>query len=185
MRYIHWKKFNKYSLKGIKYMTSLLSIIVMIALGLSVIYSTRNSKQVTKESKMLSNQLNKCQLMLGGINERPTIEEIELFLKKTNIRFRDVVMAQIIHETNNLRSSLYIKNNNMFGMKASNRVRAASEIDKNGYCVYHNWRESVYDYAFLQMQFKGNSKHEYINWLGRIGYAEDPEYLTKISKHVK
>lgn len=91
-----------------------------------------------------------------------------------------IVFAQILLETGYLTSDLFISNNNMFGMKVSGSRATTSNQIVNGYKFYPNWRESLIDYALLQMAFYRNiSEEEYLKRLSS-SYASDPNYIKKI-----
>jgi flagellum-specific peptidoglycan hydrolase FlgJ len=95
--------------------------------------------------------------------------------------FPKVILCQAKIESDDYSSTLFKRNNNLFGMKTStNRVTTSGE-GRAGYKSYLNWRESVTDMALWQLSHKIDkmSQDDYINFLGKI-YAEDPKYSSKI-----
>lgn len=104
------------------------------------------------------------------------------YIKNINIKFPDIVLAQAKLESSNFNSDLFIKHNNMFGMKiANNRPTLGVKNDTTPYSTYSNWRSSVIDYALYQSRYlkQYNTKEKYLNRLGEV-YAEDPNYVTKL-----
>lgn len=103
-------------------------------------------------------------------------------MKELNIKYPHIVYAQSLIETGHFDSKIFKENNNLFGMKqARTRVTTAQGTQYN-HAYYDNWRESVYDYAFYQCRYLSGLKNEeeYLAYLGR-SYAEDPNYVSKIS----
>lgn len=96
------------------------------------------------------------------------------------IEHPDIVFSQALLESDYATSELFISNNNLFGMKASGSRATMSDSIINGYKWYPNWRESIVDYALLQMAFyKGLTEAEYYNKLSN-NYAQDSKYIHKL-----
>ena len=96
------------------------------------------------------------------------------------IEHPDIVFSQALLESDYASSDLFISNNNLFGMKASGSRATTSDSIVNGYKWYPNWRESIIDYALLQMAFyRGLSETDYYKKLGDT-YAQDSEYVKKL-----
>lgn len=92
-------------------------------------------------------------------------------LNNQNIPCANIVLAQSIHETGNYKSKLCKTHNNIFGLRKGNSYRK-----------YNNYIECISDYKrLISSRYKGGS---YYNFLQRIGYAEDEEYINKIKKYV-
>jgi len=107
-------------------------------------------------------------------------------LKDLNVKFPHVVMAQSILETGHFKSSIFLENNNLFGMKeAKQRVTTAGGTSRN-HAFYNHWRESVYDYAFYQSSYLKTirSEAEYFQYLG-ASYAEDPNYIQAVRNTIE
>lgn len=93
-------------------------------------------------------------------------------LKKYNVKYPQIVLAQAKLETGNYTSTLCKKHGNLFGLKR-----------KNGYAKFNNWRESVKAYRdWVQYKYKGG---DYYVFLKKIGYAQDPKYIVKVKEMVK
>ena len=98
-----------------------------------------------------------------------------------NIKFPRIVVAQARLETSNYTSENFIKNNNLFGMKANKRFTVG---EPNGtYQSYRDWTLSVIDYGIWQhknMPRRLETEDEYLLWLETYSYAEDSLYTKKL-----
>lgn len=93
-------------------------------------------------------------------------------LKRQNIPHYKIVLAQSIHETGNYKSQLCVRHNNIFGLKKGNTYRH-----------YNNYVECIADYKKL-ISNRYKKGEDYYQFLNRIGYASDPDYINKIKKLV-
>lgn len=84
------------------------------------------------------------------------------------------VMAQALLETGHFSSRVCKEYNNLFGLYDSKN---------RDYFRFARWEDSVVGYKkMIQYKYKGGN---YLNFLKRIGYAEDPRYISKIAKMSK
>tara|TARA_Y100000287_G_scaffold72261_1_gene57257 strand:- start:869 stop:1342 length:474 start_codon:yes stop_codon:yes gene_type:complete len=98
-------------------------------------------------------------------------------LKRLNVRFPHIVLAQAILETGYYESRIYNENNNLFGMKQA-RARATTALGTQlGHAYYNDWKESVTDYALYQAAYlnKLRTEKKYLSYLDR-NYAEAKNY---------
>lgn len=87
-----------------------------------------------------------------------------------DVKYPHIVYAQALIETGNFKSSLCLNDNNLFGLYNSRRSR---------YHRFDHWTESVIAYKdFIQYRYK--PPEDYYKFLQRIGYAEDPNYISKL-----
>lgn len=109
------------------------------------------------------------------------IDTIKTYIKEKNIRFGDVLIAQILLESGELQSQLTIRTNNLVGMRIATKRPTTAIGNYKGYAIYRSWKESVIDYTLWQKQNTVNIKteEEYINYLNKV-YAEDSGYNIKI-----
>lgn len=106
-------------------------------------------------------------------------------LKRLNVRFPHIVMAQAIVETGHYKSTVFKENHNLFGMKeATLRINTAKGT-QNGHAYYDNWQQSVYDYAFYQCRYLSDidTEEEYYLYLSST-YAEAGNGYTNLVKKV-
>lgn len=95
-------------------------------------------------------------------------------LKYYDIQHPDIVYAQAILETGHFKSEGCLKHNNLFGLYNSKAKR---------YCRFNHWTESVIAYKeWIQRRYK--PPEDYYEFLKRIHYARDPEYIKKLKKIV-
>lgn len=89
------------------------------------------------------------------------------------------VISQAILETGNFTSKNFLQNHNLFGMKYNKRGYAIGK-GNNDYSIYNDWVSSLLDYAKWQdVKYKGGN---YLAFLKRVGYAEDPRYAMKLKQ---
>lgn len=127
----------------------------------------------------------------SNIEKEPKIEmvkivtvdsEIDSLIKNLNIRYPNVVKAQIVLESGFMLSTRAIRDNNLTGMKVA-KARPTTAINKSGYAIYNSIEDCIIDYALWQSQnaFQCKTEQDYFELLGRI-YAEDPKYIEKLKQ---
>lgn len=123
------------------------------------------------------------------------IEEVNAFsedklvakIKELNFKYPHIVMAQSILETGHYSSGIFIENHNLFGMKeATSRLNLAQGTNHN-HAAYKGWEDSVLDYALWCGTYANSARSEedYYAILQSVGYAENPEYVTKLKEIVE
>ena len=89
----------------------------------------------------------------------------------TNQRY---VVAQALLETGYFTSRVCLECNNLFGLRRPS---------DGSYYEFDRWEESVKAYKdYVQYKYKGG---DYLLFLKRIGYAEDPDYIVKVHQIAK
>ena len=84
------------------------------------------------------------------------------------------VLAQAMLETGNFSSRVCKEYNNLFGLYDSKN---------RDYYRFERWEDSVVGYGkMIQYRYKGGN---YLHFLKRIGYAEDPRYTSKVAQLAK
>lgn len=119
-------------------------------------------------------------LSLAACAQKPTYDEVRAMLPADGLGYAlelyelyepHIVMAQAVLETGHYKSDLCVKHGNLFGIYDS-RLKQ--------YKHYDHWFESVKDYRDLvQSKYEGG---DYFEFLERIGYAADPDYISKVRK---
>ena len=95
-------------------------------------------------------------------------------LEYYDIHHPNIVYAQAVLETGHFKSEGCLKHNNLFGLYNSKAKR---------YCRFNHWTESVIAYKeWIQRRYK--PPEDYYEFLKRIHYARDPEYIKKLKKIV-
>lgn len=107
--------------------------------------------------------------------ELPTLTIPNLYQEiiRNGIRHPKIVLAQAILETGWFRSPLCRNRHNLFGL---------TNPKTGKYYEFNHWTESVRAYyTKVQYKYKGGN---YLLWLHKIGYAEDPRYVREVMKVV-
>ena len=125
-----------------------------------------------------------------------TLEKEEAELNKENlwrtivdqgIKFPDLVFAQALLESGDLRSSLCVKSNNLFGMKMPTKRETVAKPGKKDYAKYDHWVQSVRDYKLLQeylFRKREYTRSEYVEMLSRR-YSETGDYVNRVRRVLK
>jgi hypothetical protein len=103
------------------------------------------------------------------------------YIQQCKIEHPHIVYSQYKIESGHGTSRLFLKHNNLFGMKyPTRRPTTASQRTHNGYSSYECWKHSIHDYALWQAMYaRGKSEEEYLQLLSKI-YATDTLYIRKI-----
>lgn len=107
-------------------------------------------------------------------------------LKRLNVKYPHIVMAQAMIESGHFQSNIFRSNHNLFGMKeARQRVTTARGTNLN-HAYYENWKESVIDYAMFQAAYLKDLKTEeaYLLYLN-ANYAEAQNYDSDVKKMIE
>jgi uncharacterized membrane protein YvbJ len=100
-----------------------------------------------------------------------TAQNVKKEIKKHKIPHSDIVLAQAKLESGNFNSKLTKSHNNIFGLKTG-----------NNYTYYTHWSDCVADYKKrISSRYKGGN---YYVFLSKIGYAEDPNYISTLKTFV-
>lgn len=91
-------------------------------------------------------------------------------LLDSGILHPNIVHAQAILETGYFKSKVCLDYNNLFGLYNSR---------KGEYFKFNHWRESISAYK-KYIEVKYTSPADYLVFLDRVGYAEDPAYIPKV-----
>ena len=111
-------------------------------------------------------------LLLAMAVQGQTREQVLTEIKRHGIPHPHIVLAQARLETGNFTSRRCRRDHNLFGIKHNGK-----------YAIYSHWKESVKDYKQrISSRYKGG---DYYAFLRRIGYASDPNYISKVKNIVK
>lgn len=149
----------------IKFETLILSIGITLYLFVlvSCIFDNINKKSESE----LTIKLEQPEFFL---EDKPNIELVLQACEYYGIKYSDIVVSQAILETGHFRSDNCVKHNNLFGLYNSK---------KKQFYKFDHWTESVKAYRdMIQYRYK---EGDYCFWLEKIGYAEDPEYIKKVT----
>jgi len=118
----------------------------------------------------------------NGFSESKLIEKI----KGLNFKYPYIILAQAKLESGNFKSTIFLENNNMFGMKEAKLRSNLAKGTNRGHAYYESWQESVIDYALYYSTYLSDirTEGEYFEYL-RQNYAEDPTYVQRLKALVK
>lgn len=102
-----------------------------------------------------------------------TIPNLYQEIIRNGIQYPRIVLAQAILETGWFRSPLCRNRHNLFGLTNPRTGK---------YYEFNHWTESVRAY-YTKVQYKYTGGN-YLLWLHKIGYAEDPRYVREVMKVV-
>lgn len=107
-----------------------------------------------------------------------TTSEVLKELKKQDVKFPEIVLAQSLLETGWYQcSGCSMDVNNLFGLYNSREKK---------YFPYANWKESIGGYKRgIQYKYFKKEYKDYYQFLDEIGYASDPQYTIKLKQLVK
>ena len=92
-------------------------------------------------------------------------------LRQYDVKFPQIVVAQALLETGYFTSRACLENNNLFGLRRPSN---------GGYYSFSSWEESVKAYKdYVQYKYKGGNYYDFLN---KIGYAEDENYVENIHR---
>ena len=107
----------------------------------------------------------------NGESHDLTLTNLVDVIEEVGLNNQLFVLAQAVLETGHFTSSVCKNYHNLFGLYDSKH---------KDYYRFARWEDSVIGYQkFIQYRYKGGN---YLQFLRRIGYAEDPRYTTKVAK---
>lgn len=174
-------------MKEKKGITIPVSLILTIVIMIFIIKCNNNLKRIViAENKHIAYVINTqdtvTQDTVVESDNYSDINTIYQYIKSINIKYPEVVIAQVILETGNLTHNEIVKTNNLFGMKCAKSRPYTYKSCSNDYAVYPTWKHSVLDYALYQSKYIGSkTENEWIEFLAE-NYAEDSKYANKIRK---
>ena len=116
-----------------------------------------------------------------------TKENVYMEIKRAGIQHADVVFAQIMLESANLKSKLTKTTNNFLGMKLPSRRPTTAVGEFHGYAKYFGWQDCVQDYLLYQnyvLRNKKMNRNQYLSFIGKK-YSECGTYKKRILRLIK
>lgn len=169
---------NRIKFNSIKFHQYLLFLILPIIIVVTIVFFSGYKKGFNVNVGELSREE---RIMLVAELDPFSDDKLVEMMKQIGIKFPYIVLAQSKLETRSWKSSMFLENNNLFGMKEATLRVSTAKGSNNGHAYYDSWRESLYDYAFYQCRYLGTikSESEYFSYLS-ASYAEDTTYITKL-----
>lgn len=119
------------------------------------------------------------------VREYSEFSEEKLIEKITELNFRypHIILAQAKLESGHFKSTIFLENNNMFGMREAKLRANLARGTNRAHAYYDSWQESVLDYALYYSTYLSDirTEGEYFEYL-RQNYAEDPTYVQRLKQ---
>jgi uncharacterized FlgJ-related protein len=115
----------------------------------------------------------------NGFSEQKLIEKIG----QLNFRYPHIILAQAKLESGHFKSTIFLENNNMFGMKEAKLRANLAKGTNRGHAYYNTWQDCILDYALYYSTYLSDirTEGEYFEYL-RQNYAEDPTYVQRLKQ---
>lgn len=124
-----------------------------------------------KSNKPLPKQIHK---LYSGDSHHLNLQNLLVVMSELGLSNKLFVMAQAVLETGNFKSRVCREYNNLFGLYDSRN---------KDYFRFEKWEDSVAGYQkMIQRRYKGGN---YLRFLKKVRYAEDPQYIPKVAKTAK
>lgn len=161
--------------KVLRILYLVLGFLIGILIGYTIMFITvvkayKNLEEKLVQEDSIVSTLDPNYSLPEELNEEVLFKE----LVRQEVKYPHIVFAQAMLETGGFTSDICKNYNNLFGLY-NNRTK--------DYYKFDHWIESVTAYKDM-IQYRYGSDEEYYSFLKRIGYAEDPKYITKLKKIV-
>jgi uncharacterized FlgJ-related protein len=175
-------KFNEQTLLFEKSnVSNKLLVVVGIVVGLFLILGftslpSNGTENLSQEEKLI---------VIREYNEFSESKLIEK-IKHLNFRYPYIILAQAKLESGHFKSTIFLENNNMFGMREAKLRANLAKGTNREHAYYDSWQDCVYDYALYYSTYLSDIKTEgeYFEYL-RQNYAEDKSYVTRLKALIK
>jgi hypothetical protein len=175
-------KFNKESLVFQKTkISSKLLLGIGISIGLLSILSFKPKQIASNEHLSQEEKI----IIIKEYNEFSE-EKLIKKIKELNFRFPHIVLAQAKLESGYFKSTIFLENNNMFGMREAKLRANLARGTNRSHAYYDSWQDSLLDYALYYSTYlhKIKTEGEYFEYL-KQNYAEDPSYVQRLKQIIK
>lgn len=131
-------------------------------------------------SPAITNAVEKIPVIINKNKSEFSLDNLKKEIDDMKLHHKDIVLAQAILETGNFSSQIFIKNNNLFGMKQANTRPTTALGTELNHAYYKDWKSSLTDYALWQTTFARRlTEQQYLDLLNSM-YAEDNSYKEKL-----
>ncbi len=110
-----------------------------------------------------------------------SMSDIDILLSKYDIKHSDIVKRQIWLESARLTSFICKANKNPLGMKYAKGRKTTAIGEAYSCAIYPSIEKAIEDYAIWQKLYYQRNDN-YYNFLQRIGYATDKDYIKKLKQ---
>jgi len=179
------KELNFKKIKTSKLLKVLLGLAIFATLGFTL--AINNATDTAFETELEGMPYEEKIIIINEI-ERDAFSQEALVeeLKRLNIKFPHIVLAQAMIESGHFQSNIFMANNNLFGMKQARQRCTTAKGTNLNHAYYDNWKESVMDYALFQSAYlrKLKTEAQYLKYLDR-NYAEAQNYDKAVNNMIE
>lgn len=172
-------KYNNSSLnyKPITWKNVIISIILLLFLSIGLGY-------ILGEERIFNQNITNQTNIVDTVYIKDKFSETKLIdlLRKSNVKYPHIILAQAKIESGNFTSTIFKENNNMFGMRLARQRPTTAVSENKGFAVYSSWDLSFYDYLLYQCSAMSNfcsNEDEYYQRL-EDRYAQDTNYVSSL-----
>ena len=168
--------FERISFKSLLYV--LLITLTITAIGIQIALSNAHDKAFIEASSIpFEEGFYTVETEADTFSKEALVKE----LKRLNVRFPEIILAQSILETGHFSSRIFVENNNLFGMKEARARSTTAAGTQLGHAFYDDWKQSVMDYALFQNAYMNRLRKEksYLKYLEK-NYAEAENYDVRL-----
>lgn len=149
----------------------ILLIFMLILLAYFQYYlSKQETKEIINVEEVIINPDPEGKILSSDISVENYMRALEFY----EIKFKKEVLAQAILETGCFESYNCRVRNNTLGLFNSYKME---------YFSFNHWSKSIKGYKDM-IEYKLKDGEDYYIFLKRIGYAEDPNYISKVKRIV-
>lgn len=152
--------------KSVKLKVALLILLTVLIGFITVVLTANYSKVEPKTLDSISVVEDKVSNFMSKSPQEGLMEALIYY----EVDHPEIVYAQAVLETGWFTSNLCLNYHNLFGLYNSKKLQ---------YYKFNHWTESVVAYVKF-VQYKYNPAENYYDFLNRIGYAEDKDYISKV-----
>lgn len=121
------------------------------------------------------------------IHGEPFSEEalVEL-MRNSNIKYPHIVLAQAKLESGSFTSKIFKQNHNMFGMRMPKQRPTTAIGEEDGFAVYRDWVDCLYDYSLYQA-YTIQAVDDEAEYFARLEdkYCTDTGYVNSVKALIK
>ena len=155
--------------------------IIMISIVMSALII--NLAMTPAQKKAIAKKIDPKPKYIPKLDSTFSQEALVKYVYSLNVRFPHIILAQAHLESGKFTSGIFVKNNNLFGMRQARLRPTTNKGSRNGFAKYDHWRDSVMDYILYYAVYMNKFKTEeaYYAYLDR-SYANNPHYSKLIRK---
>lgn len=156
---------------------------MMISGALLVIALAINLAMTPEQIKKMHATVKPVPKYIPKVDSTFSQEALVEYVYSLNVRFPHIILAQAHLESGKFTSRIFIKNNNLFGMRQARLRPTTNKGSVNGFAKYDHWRDSVMDYILYYAVYMHRFKTEEAYYAYLDGsYADNPNYSNLIRK---